>query len=90
MKARATAFTIGEMEKAAIQYLTFVVFVSMLCIVFFEQTGTFDPIGITGSRSRIGNETKQALEKLNMALRLFIENETRNLEKVAVSLFLNL
>jgi len=70
------------MEKAAIQYLTFVVFVSTLCIIFFEHTGTFDPIGITGSRSRIGNETKQALEKLNMALRLFIENETRNLEKV--------
>ena len=39
-------------------------------------------LGITGSRQRIGNETRLAIEKLNTELRRFIENETRNLEKV--------
>ncbi len=69
------------MEKAAVQYLTFVVFVSMLCFAFVHFTGTFDPMGITGSKLGLGNETRHAIAKLNSALRQFIENETRNLEK---------
>jgi hypothetical protein len=36
------------MEKAAVQYLTFVAFVSMLCVAFIHFQGTFDPLGITG------------------------------------------
>ena len=35
------------------------------------------------SKSKIGNETREAIQRLNMALRIVIENETRKLEKGA-------
>ena len=69
------------MEKAAVQYLTFVVFVTMLGASFIHLTGTFDLLGITGSKARIGNETRQALEKVNSDLKQYLENESKNLEK---------